>query len=237
MLSDGLSHKYFGCLVFFFIINSSILTLLQSLIWPWHSHKLESQLGGQVSILDSTLRCLFILKWKQGINSVWFNCIGQISQTTSWQKGLGFGLPSTNVSPEQLQMAGNAKDENLACKMLRSKTINIWTHLGQPPERAALKLQDQNHGLQAELSLSWDAEAAGEAAEPYWKVAVSRREERAFIPGSATPALSAQRLLGLWQHLWFFHYRGFKLLTLYPQNRKSTTKKFLLRTALSTVGC
>lgn len=42
-----------------------------------------------------------------------FNGIGEVSQTVILQEGLGFGLPSTNVDPEQLQVMGNAKDENL----------------------------------------------------------------------------------------------------------------------------
>lgn len=41
------------------------------------------------------------------------NGIGQISQTIILPKGLGFGLPSTNVNPEHLHIMGNAKDENL----------------------------------------------------------------------------------------------------------------------------
>lgn len=42
-----------------------------------------------------------------------FKGIGQVSQTVILQEGLGFGLPSTSVSPEQLQVMGNAKDKNL----------------------------------------------------------------------------------------------------------------------------
>jgi len=47
------------------------------------------------------------------MNSIRFIGVGQISQTIILQKGLGFGFPSSNVNPKQLQAMGNAKDENL----------------------------------------------------------------------------------------------------------------------------
>lgn len=50
------------------------------------------------------------------MNSIRFNGIGQISQTIIFlfvKKKKGFGLPSTSVDPEQLQVMGKAKDEIL----------------------------------------------------------------------------------------------------------------------------
>lgn len=47
------------------------------------------------------------------MNSIGFNGIGQILQMIILQKKLGFGLLSTNVSPEQLQEVGNDKDGDL----------------------------------------------------------------------------------------------------------------------------